>query len=72
MDVYQYYENSLTSFINSIDDLILQLPILIKLEVQVPMSLYSIDTVPVPLDQKHIQEINKSTLKYCPKLNILH
>ena len=42
--------NSLASFTNMIDDLILQLPILIKLKVQVPMSLYSVDTVPVPLD----------------------
>ena len=50
MDVYQYYENSLASFTNTIDDLILHLPILIKLKVQVPMSLYSVDTVPVPLD----------------------
>ena len=33
-----------------IDDLILQLPILIKLKVQVPMSLYRVDTTPVPLD----------------------
>ena len=49
-DVYQYYRNSLASFTNTIDDLILQLPILIKLKVQVPMSLYSVDTVPVPLD----------------------
>ena len=49
-DVYQYYGNSLASFTNMIDDLILQLPILIKLKVQVPMSLYSVDTVPVPLD----------------------
>ena len=49
-DVYQYYGNSLASFINTIDDLILQLPILIKFKVQVPMSLYSVDTVPVPLD----------------------
>ena len=48
--VYQYYGNSLASFTNTIDDLLLQLPILIKLKVQVPMSLYSIDTVPVPLD----------------------
>ena len=47
--VYQYYGNSLASFTNSIDDL-LQLPILIKLKVQVPMSLFSIETVPVPLD----------------------
>ena len=49
-DIYQYYGNSLASFINTIDDFILQLPILIKLKVQVPMSLYSVDTVPVPLD----------------------
>ena len=48
--VYQYYGNSLISFTNTIDDLLLQLPILIKLKVQVPMSLFSIKTVPVPLD----------------------
>ena len=46
----QYYGNSLASFTNTIDNLILQLPILIKLKVQVPMSLYSVDTVPIPLD----------------------
>ena len=28
----------------------MQLPILIKLKAQVPMSIYSVDTVPVPLD----------------------
>ena len=50
MGVYQYYGNSLASFTNTIDDFILQLPILIKLKVQVPMSLYSMDTVPVLLD----------------------
>ena len=48
--VYQYYGNSLISFANTIDDLLLQLLILIKLKVQVPMSLFSIETVPVPLD----------------------
>ena len=48
--VYQYYGNSLISFNNTIDDLLLQLPILIKLKVQVPMSLFSIKTAPVPLD----------------------
>ena len=48
--VYQYYGNSLASFTNTMDDLLLQLPILIKLKVQVPMSLFSIETVPVPLD----------------------
>ena len=51
-NVYHYYGNSLISFTNTIDDLLLQLPILIKLKVQVPMSLFSIKTVPVPLDAK--------------------
>ena len=49
-NVYQYYCNSLISFTNIIDDLLLQLPILIKLKVQVPMLLFSIETAPVPLD----------------------
>ena len=35
---------------NTIDDLLLQLPILIKLKVQVPMSLFSVETAPVLLD----------------------
>ena len=48
--VYQYYGNSLISFTNTIDDLLLQLLILIKLKVQVPVSLFSIETAPVPLD----------------------
>ena len=48
--VYQYYGNSLASFTNTINDLLLQLPILIKLKVQIPMSLFSIETVPIPLD----------------------
>ena len=49
-NVYQYYSNSLISFTNIIDDLLLQLLILIKLKAQVPMSLFSIETAPVPLD----------------------
>ena len=49
-NVYQHYGNSLISITNIIDDLLLQLPILIKLKVQVPMSLFSIETAPVPLD----------------------
>ena len=43
-DVYQYYGSSLASFTYTIDDLILQLPILIKFKFQAPMSLYSMDT----------------------------
>ena len=49
-NIYQYYGNSLISFTNTINGLLLQLPILIKLKVQVPMSLFSIKTTPVPLD----------------------
>ena len=49
-NVYQHYGNSLISFTNTIDDLLLQLLILIKLKVQVPMSLFSIETAPAPLD----------------------
>ena len=37
-NVYQYYGNSLILFTNTIDDLLLQLPILIKLKVQVPFQ----------------------------------
>ena len=48
--VYQYYGNSLASFTNTIDDSLLQLPILIKLKVQVPMLLFSTETVTVTLD----------------------
>ena len=48
--VYQYCGNSLASFTNIIGDLLLQLPILIKLKVQVPMSLFSMETAPVLLD----------------------
>ena len=62
-NVYQYYGNSLISFTNIIDDLLLQLLILIKLKVQVPMSLFSIETVPVPLVQKHIWGRKESTLR---------
>ena len=50
IDVYQFYGNLLASFTNTVDDLLLQLLILIKLKVQVPMLLYSVETAPVPLD----------------------
>ena len=60
--VCQYYGNLLASFTNTIDDLLLQLPILIKLKVQVPMSLFSIESVPVPLDaEKYIGDKREYT-----------
>ena len=52
--VYQYYGNSLASFTNTIDDLLLQLPILIKLKVQVPMLLFSIGQCQFHWMQRHI------------------
>ena len=58
-NVYQYYGNSVISFTNIIDDLLLQLLILIKLKVQVPMSLFSIETAPVPLDAETYLEKRK-------------
>ena len=65
--VYQYYGNSLAPFTNTIDDLILQLPILIKLKVQVPMLLFSIETVPVPLDAKTYIEDKREYTQIIPE-----
>ena len=65
--VYQYYGNSLVSFINIIDDLLLQLPILIKLKVQVPMSLFSIETVPVPLDAETFTGDKREYIQIIPE-----
>ena len=60
-NVYQYYGNSLISFTNIIDDLLLQLPILIKFKVQVPMSLFSIETAPVLGDKREYTQIIPET-----------
>ena len=43
------FTNTTAFFTNTIDDLILQLLILTKLKILVPMSLYSMNTVPLPL-----------------------
>ena len=66
-EVYQYYGNLLASFTNTIDDLILQLLILINLKVQVPMSLYSVDTVPVPLDAETYTGAKQEYIQILPK-----
>ena len=49
-DIYEFDTHKLVTFTNFDGMLLLQLPVLIKLKVQVPMSLYSIDTVPVLMD----------------------
>ena len=68
---YQYYGNSLASFTNTIDDLLLQLPILIKLKVQVPMSLFSIETVPVALDAETYIGDKREYTQIIPETDIL-
>ena len=47
---YQYYAQPMVSFSNSRQQLLVQVPILLKLREQQRMNLYSIDTVPVPFD----------------------
>ena len=69
--IYQYYGNSLISFTNTIDDLLLQLLILIKLEVQVPMSLFSIETAPVPLDAETYIEEKREYTEIIPETELI-
>ena len=69
--VYQYYGNSLISFTNIIDDLLLQLPILIKLKVQVPMSLFSIKTAPVPLDAETYIGVKREYTQIIPETELI-
>ena len=69
--VYQYYGNSLISFTNTIDDLLLQLPIPIKLKVQVPMSLFSIETAPVPLDAETYIGKKKEYTQIIPETELI-
>ena len=70
-NVYQYYGNSLISFTNIIDDLLLQLPILIKLKVQVPMSLFSIETAPVPLDAETYLREKREYTQIIPETELI-
>ena len=69
--VYQYYGNSLISFTNTVDDLLLQLPTLIKLKVQVPMSLFSIKTTPVPLDAETYIEEKREYTQVIPETELI-
>ena len=69
--IYQYYGNSLASFTNTTDDLLLQLPILIKLKVQIPMSLFSIETVPVPLDAETCLGVKSEYTQIIPEIEYI-
>ena len=68
---YQNYGNLLISFTNTIDDLLLQLPILIKLRVQIPMSLFSIETAPVPLDAETYKGEKREYTQIIPETELI-
>ena len=70
-NVYQYYGNLVISFTNIIDDLLLQLPILIKLKVQVPMSLFSIETAPVSLDAETYLREKREYTQIIPETELI-
>ena len=70
-NVYQYYSNSLISFTNIIDDLLLQLLILIKLKVQVPMSLFSIEMAPVPIDAETYLGERREYIQILPETELI-
>ena len=70
-NVYQYYGNSLISFTNIIDELLLQLLIIIKLKVQVPMSLFSIETVQVPLDAETYLGEKREYTQIIPEIELI-
>ena len=69
--VYQYYGNSLASFTNTVDDLLLQLPILIKIKVQIPMSLFSVETVLVSLDAETYTGVKREYTQIVPKTDYI-
>ena len=47
---YQFYAELMVMFTNTHDQLLVNVPILLKLTTQKPLNLYSIDTVPMPFD----------------------
>ena len=51
-NIFQYYAEPIISFTNSATDLIIQIPVLIKKKNQEPLQLFSMQTVPFPLDSE--------------------
>ena len=58
-NIYEFHTHRLVAFTNIAGMLLLQLLLLIILKVQVPMLLYSIDTVPVLMDTETYQELSR-------------
>ena len=55
---YQFYAEPMVMFTNTHDQLLVNVPILLKLATQKPLNLYSIDTVPMPFDTEMLEGHN--------------
>ena len=55
---YQFYAEPMVMFTNTHDQLLVNVPILLKLTTQKPLNLYSIDTVPMPFDTETLEGWN--------------
>ena len=55
---YQFYAEPMVMFTNMHDQLLVNVPILLRLTTQKPLNLYSIDTVPMPFDTEMLDGKN--------------
>ena len=55
---YQFYAEPMVMFTNTHDQLLVNVPILLRLATQKPLNLYSIDTVPMPFDTETLEGKN--------------
>ena len=55
---YQFYAEPMVMFTNMHDQLLVNVPILLRLATQKPLNLYSIDTVPMPFDTQTLDGRN--------------
>ena len=56
--MYQFYAEPMVMFTNMHDQLLVNVPILLRLTTQKPLNLYSNDMVPKPLDTKTLEGMN--------------
>ena len=55
---YQFYAEPMVMFTNTHDQLLVNVPILLRLATKKPLKLYSIDTVPMPFDTDTLEGKN--------------
>ena len=55
---YQFYAEPMVMFTNTHDQLLVNVPILLRLTTQKPLNLYSIDMVPMPFDTETLEGKN--------------